>query len=46
MRHRLDRARSRAENAEDTAQALTRLRRHRLGAWITGLNGHDNGRAP
>lgn len=46
MRHRLDRERSRAENAEDSAEALAGLRRHRLGAWITGLNGHDNGRAP
>ena len=46
MRHRLDRERSRAGKAEDTTEALTRLRRHRLGAWISGLNGHDNGRAP
>ena len=46
MRHRLARERSRAGTAEDTADALTRLRRHRLVAWIAGRNGRDNGRAP
>ena len=46
MRHRLARERSRATKAEDAAEALTRLRRYRMGAWITRRNGRDNGRAP
>jgi hypothetical protein len=46
MRHRLAREVSRARKAEDTAASLTRLRRYRMGAWITRRNGRDNGQLP
>jgi hypothetical protein len=44
MRHRLAREVSRAREAEDQAESLTRLRRYRMGAWMGRRNGRDNGR--
>ena len=44
MRHRLAREVSRAAEAEDEAESLTRLRRYRMSAWMDRRNGRDNGR--